>query len=72
MDEYSFETIREYVDQLVKESWDDTYKYALELTKGCGEDADDLTQEVFLQTYLYFIEDYSVQEIADALIVLSG
>jgi RNA polymerase sigma factor (sigma-70 family) len=53
MDEYSLEAIHKYVDQLVKESWNDTYKYALELTKGCGEDAKDLTQEVFLQTYLY-------------------
>jgi RNA polymerase sigma factor (sigma-70 family) len=53
MDEYSLEAIRKYVGQLVEESFDDAYKYALELTKGCGEDANDLTQEVFLQTYLY-------------------
>jgi RNA polymerase sigma factor (sigma-70 family) len=53
MDEYSLEVIRKYVGQLVRESFDDAYKYALELTKGCREDANDLTQEVFLQTYLY-------------------
>ena len=53
MDEYSLEAIRKYVGQLVEESFDDAYKYALDLTKGCGEDAKDLTQEVFLQTYLY-------------------
>jgi DNA-directed RNA polymerase specialized sigma24 family protein len=53
MDEYSLEAIRKYVGQLVGESYHDTYIYALELTKGCGEDAYDLTQEVFLQTYLY-------------------
>jgi RNA polymerase sigma factor (sigma-70 family) len=62
MDEYSLETIREYVDQLVKESWDDTYKYALEKTKGCREDAKDLTQEVFLQTYLY-LKDHPEEQI---------
>jgi RNA polymerase sigma factor (sigma-70 family) len=53
MDEYSLEAICNYVGQLVEESINDGYKYALELTKGCGEDANDLTQEVFLQTYLY-------------------
>jgi RNA polymerase sigma factor (sigma-70 family) len=53
MDEYSLEAIRKYVDKLVREFGDDTYKYALELTKGCGEDAKDLRQDVFLQTYLY-------------------
>ena len=62
MDEYSLETIREYVDQLVKESRDNTYKYAFELTKGCGEDAKDLTQEVFLQTYLY-VKDHPEKQI---------
>lgn len=62
MDEYSLEAIRKYVGQLVEESFDDTYKYALELTKGCGEDANDLTQEVFLQTYLY-LKDHPEERI---------
>jgi RNA polymerase sigma factor (sigma-70 family) len=61
MDEYSLEAIHKYVDQLVRESWDSTYKYALELTKGCGEDAKDLTQEVFIQTYLYLKDHPEVQ-----------
>ena len=62
MDEYSLEEeIRKYVGQLVSEFHDDTYKYALELTKGCREDAEDLTQEVFIRTYLHLKDNPDVR-----------
>ena len=64
MDEYSLEAIRKYVGQVASEFLDDTYKYALEFTKGCREDAEDLTQEVFIQTYLY-LKDHPDVEIRD-------